>query len=227
MQASHLTLATFFCQHDKRGKLRAKPHSTDKTIQEGGGFRSPKALKSHLAETPPSVWVAHFRSDAITVAVTGYTLGKAVVPRSAAITLPAPNPRLATTEIQSQTQPVRRQVQLCTLTSTTDVSVVRCHSPALSSEAVTVGPGDIFDSSGRAFAAVAAQQGMIAKRLSLAHVAGRFHRLRGADAFSRHLVAQAAAALARCARKRGGIWRKGLQPRRWRSTRAERCSRLQ
>lgn len=183
--------------------------------------------KSHLAETPPSVWVAHFRSDTITVAVAGYALGEAIVPRSTAVTLSAPDSRLATRKTQSQTQRFRRQVQLCTLTSLTDVPVVCCHSPALSSEAVTVGPRDIPDSSWRAFAAVTAQQGVIAESLSLAHLAGRLHRLRGADAFSRHLVAQAAAALTRCGRERGGIPRKCLQHGRWRSTRAERCSRLQ
>lgn len=163
--------------------------------------------KSHLAETPPGVWVAHIRSDTITVAVARYTLGEAIVSRSTAITLSATDSRLATTKIQSQIQRFRRQVQLYTLTSTTHVSVACFHSLALSSKAVTVGPRDIFDSRGRAFASVAAQQGMITESLSLAHFAGRFHRLRGADAFSRHLVAQAAAALTRCRRERGGIRR--------------------
>lgn len=163
--------------------------------------------KSHLAETPPAVWVAHIWSDTITLAVARQTLGEAVVPRSTAIALSATDSRLATAKIQSHIQRFRKQVQLYPLASMTDVSVVCFHSRALAREAVTVGPRDIFDSSRRAFAAVAAQQGMITESLSLAHVAGRFHRLRGADAFSRHLVAQAAAALARCRRERGGIRR--------------------
>lgn len=100
---------------------------------------------------------------------------------------------------KSQAASFRTRGHLHTLTS--------CHTPALSREAVAVGPRDVFDSGRRAFAAVAAQQGVVAEGLGLAHVAGGLHRLRGADAFSCHLVAQAAAALARCRGERGGIWR--------------------
>lgn len=112
--------------------------------------------KSHLAEAPPGVWVAHIWSDTITVAVAWCTLGEAVVSWSTAITLPPTDSRFATTKIQSQIQLLRRQVQLYALTSSADVSVVSFHSLALSSEVVTVRLCDIFDSSRRAFAAIAA-----------------------------------------------------------------------
>lgn len=53
---------------------------------------------SHLAETPPAVWVAHVRGDAVTVAVAGKTLGEAEVSRGAAVTPTAVDSRLATTQ---------------------------------------------------------------------------------------------------------------------------------
>lgn len=75
---------------------------------------------------------------------------------------------------------------------------VLSHSPALSGDAVTLGPGAVCDAAGGAVAALTAKQRVVAESLSLAHVAGRPHCLRGADAAARHLVAQSAAALARC-----------------------------
>lgn len=148
--------------------------------------------KSHLAETPPGVWVAHFRGDPITVTVAGYALGEAVVSRSAAVTLSASDSRLATAKKEPRTHTQGSEsesIRTC---------VVCFHSLALSGEAVAVGPRHVFDPSGGALAAVAAQQGMVAEGLGLARAAGRPHRLRRADAFPRHLVAQTAAALARC-----------------------------
>lgn len=46
---------------------------------------------SHLAETPPCVWVAHTWCDTILVTVTTYTVREAIISCSAAITLPATN----------------------------------------------------------------------------------------------------------------------------------------
>ena len=68
---------------------------------------------------------------------------------------------------------------------------------ALSGDFVTAGAPGGPDAGGGAVAALAAQQGVEAEGLAVAHVAGRLHRLGGADAAARHLVAQAAAALAR------------------------------
>lgn len=52
---------------------------------------------SHLAETSPCVWVARFRNDTTLVTVTRYTVREAMITCSTAVTLPAPNPRLAAT----------------------------------------------------------------------------------------------------------------------------------
>lgn len=60
--------------------------------------------------------------------------------------------------------------------------------PALSSEAVTVRPCVVFDATWRAFAALAAEQGVIAESLTLTHFAGGSDRLRRADTLSCHLV---------------------------------------
>lgn len=54
--------------------------------------------RRHLAETPPAVWVAHVRGDAITVTVARKTLGEAIVSRSAAVTPAAADSGLATTQ---------------------------------------------------------------------------------------------------------------------------------
>lgn len=152
--------------------------------------------RSHLAETPPAVWVADVRSDAVAVTVAGKTLGEAVVSRGAAVApTPADSRLAAAQEPDNNSEP---EDGLHTQS--------RFHALALSREAVAVGPRDVFDSGLRAFAAVAAQQGVVAESLGLARVAGRLHRLGGADAFPRHFVAQAAAALARCRRERGRIW---------------------
>lgn len=51
--------------------------------------------RSHLAETPPAVWVADVRSDAVAVTVAGKTLGEAVVPRGAAVAPTPADSRLA------------------------------------------------------------------------------------------------------------------------------------
>lgn len=120
MQASHLMLATFFCKYDNDAtQSNTTPRGQNYSRR---WFEIQKGMrKSHLAETPPGVWVAHIRSDTITVAVARYTLGEAIVSRSTAITLSATDSRLATTKIQSQIQRFRRQVQLYTLTSTTHV----------------------------------------------------------------------------------------------------------
>lgn len=75
---------------------------------------------------------------------------------------------------------------------------VLLHTPALSGDAVTLGPCGVVDAAGGAVAALAAKQRVVAERLSLAHIAGWPDCLRGADAAPRHLVAQSAAALARC-----------------------------
>lgn len=75
---------------------------------------------------------------------------------------------------------------------------VLSHTPALPRDAVTLRPCAVLDAAGGAVAALAAQQRVVAESVSLALVAGRPDRLRGADAAPRHLVAQSAAALARC-----------------------------
>lgn len=71
-------------------------------------------------------------------------------------------------------------------------------SPALSGDAVAVGPGVGSDAVGRTSAALAAQQGVEAERLVLTHVTGGSDGLRRADAASGHFVTQSAAALTRC-----------------------------
>ena len=63
---------------------------------------------------------------------------------------------------------------------------------------VTLAAGAAHDASGGAVAVVAAHQRVVAERLALAHAARRAHRLRGADALARHLVAQPPTALTRC-----------------------------
>lgn len=72
------------------------------------------------------------------------------------------------------------------------------HTPALSADAVTLGPGAVFEAAGGTVAALTAQQRVVAESLGLAHIAGRSDRLRGADAAPSHFVAQSAATLARC-----------------------------
>lgn len=72
------------------------------------------------------------------------------------------------------------------------------HTPALSGDAVTLRPSAVSDAAGGAVAALAAQQRVVAESLRLAHIAGRSDCLRGANAAPCHLVAQSAAALARC-----------------------------
>lgn len=75
---------------------------------------------------------------------------------------------------------------------------VLLHTPALSSNAVTLGPCGVFDAAGGAVAALAAQKWVVAESLSLAHIACRSDCLRRADAAPCHLVAQSAATFARC-----------------------------
>lgn len=141
--------------------------------------------------------MAHVRGDSITVTAAWETLGEAEVSRSAAVALAAADSRLATThksDKNSQPSSEPAHTRVC------------FHPLALSRQAVAVGPRHVFDSGRRAFAAVAAQQGVIAEGLGLTGLAGRLHRLGGADALPRHLVAQATAALARCGRgERGGM----------------------
>lgn len=83
--------------------LQARSHTNervkDPATQSGATGGKPAvgwARRTHLAETPPRVRVAHARCDAATVAVTWYTVGEAVITWSAAITLAASDPRLAT-----------------------------------------------------------------------------------------------------------------------------------
>lgn len=161
-----------------------------------------RTKRAHLAETPAAVRVTHIRGDSITVTVARNALGEAVVPRGTAVTLTATDSRLATTKKVRQ-----KKSGAATAVCSHRCRLVCYHTPALSSETVAVGPRRVIDSSRRAIAAVAAQQGVIAEGLRLTHVAGRRHRLRWADALSRHLVAQAAAALTRCGRERGDVWR--------------------
>lgn len=139
------------------------------------------------------------RRDAPAAAAARDTLGEAVVTRGAAVAPSAGDSRLAAAKT-----PSNPTSQPCALTCVTGAA---SRSPALARQAVAVGSGGVSDASRRAFAAVAAQQGVVAEGLSLARLAGRPHRLGGADALPRHLVAQApAAALARCRRReRGGV----------------------
>lgn len=165
--------------------------------------------------------MAHPRRDAAAAAAARHALGEAVVTRGAAVAPSAGDSRLAAAKTASD--PTSRP---CALTCATG-----SRSPALARQAVAVGPGGVSDAGRRAFAAVAAQQGVVAEGLSLARLAGRPHRLGGADALPRHLVAQApAAALAGCRRRgRGGVGGgAGLQQRRRRRRRRRRWrSRLQ
>lgn len=71
-------------------------------------------------------------------------------------------------------------------------------SPALSSGAVALKPCIRIDAARRAAAVLAAQQGVVAERLLLAHFAGGLHRLRGADAASCHFVAQPTSTFTPC-----------------------------
>lgn len=56
---------------------------------------TPDAYDVSLAETPAGIWVANISCDSSLFAVTGQTLWKAVITRSAAITLPASDTRFA------------------------------------------------------------------------------------------------------------------------------------
>lgn len=84
--------------------LQARSHTTERVKDPANPQSGPTGGKpavggargTHLAVAPPRVRVAHARRDAATVAVTWYTVGEAVITWSAAITLAASDPRLAT-----------------------------------------------------------------------------------------------------------------------------------